>query len=571
MLINEVAWAGTHASANDEWIELHNMGPAELDLSGWSLTDGGDLQVELHGSIGPYGYYLLERTDDTTVSDISADLIYTGSLRNTGEQLELRAPGNELIDSANADGGSWPAGEAESRRSMERRGGSDIPGNWASFTGFSGNGLDADGQPIPGTPRKSNSLFVPTPTPTGIPSRVVINEVLIRPHHDWEGSGGVTTADEFIELYNPGSLPVYLRGWWLDDGADAGSSPHDLPGVTISPKGYAVFFRSQTKIALNDGGDTVRLLAPNGAVIDRVTYLAVRAYNLSFGRLPDGSDHFHYGLWPTPRQPNLVFQEPLPELPVGPFYPWVCPGQAWLAGGHLVRASMERLAPADDPAGWAAFIGPWNGGRDADGHHLSGSPGGPNSVWRALGLGLVPNAGAGEQASADGGYDLEGLIPGLQYESGAAQPSASDWPAWDDEWPPIVISEIAWRGSRASAADEWIELFNATDRAIDLSGWTLTDGNDLELSLEGSLLPGAYYLLERDDDQTVSDLPADRIYTGSLSDDGETLWLIDQVGAVVDSANSVRPGSPHALLSRATRSPAQFAWMSQLELVNCGG
>lgn len=571
MLINEVAWGGTYASAKDEWIELHNMGPAELDFSGWTLTDGGDIHIALDGSIGPYGYYLLERTDDTTVSDISADLIYTGSLRNTGERLELRAPGNIVIDSANADGGGWPAGEAESRRSMERRGGSDIAGNWASFTGYGGNGLDADGHSIPGTPRRSNSLFVPTPTSTGIPSRVVINEVLIRPHHDWEGTGGVTTADEYIELYNPGSLPVHLRGWWLDDGANAGSRPYDLPGVTISPKGYAVFFRGQTKIALNDGGDTVRLLAPNGDLVDQISYLPVRAYNLSYGRLPDGSDHFHYGLWPTPREPNLVFEEPLPELPAGPFYPWVCPGQAWLAGGHIVRASMERLAAADDPAGWAAFLGPNVGGQDADGNRLSGTPGGPNSVWRAIGLELVPHAGVGGQASADGGYDLVGLIPGQQPESGVAQPSAADGSAWGDEWPPIVISEIAWRGSRASAADEWIELFNTTGRAIDLSGWSLTDGNDLNVRLEGVLPPGAYYLLERDDDQAVSDLPADLIYSGSLSDNGETLWLLDQAGAVVDSANSVRPGSPHALLSRAARSPAQLAWMRQLELVSCSG
>jgi len=39
------------------------------------------------GFITAHGFYLLERTDDTTVSDIGADQIYTGGLNNNGETL----------------------------------------------------------------------------------------------------------------------------------------------------------------------------------------------------------------------------------------------------------------------------------------------------------------------------------------------------------------------------------------------------------------------------------------------------------------------------------------------------
>ncbi len=310
VLINEVAWAGTKASASDEWIELHNPGPDPIDLAGWTLTDDGDIRVALSGTIPAYGYFLLERTDDTTIADVPADLIYSGALGNGGERLWLRDPTGAVVDSANGDGGPWPAGKAAARASMERRGGGDRSGNWGTFTGYHGRGRDAAGNAIAGTPRGANSLGFPTPAPTWIPGRVVINEVLIRPHYDWEGSGGVSTADEFIELYNLGPNPVYLRGFVLDDAADAGSAPYTLPGVTVSPGGFAVFFRSRTRIALNDSGDTVRLLAPDGRVLDQVSYLRVRAYNLSYGRLPDGSRRMAYGLWPTPGRPNLIFQEP---------------------------------------------------------------------------------------------------------------------------------------------------------------------------------------------------------------------------------------------------------------------
>jgi len=49
VLINEIAWAGTIASANDEWIELHNPGPDPIDLTGWRLSDSGDISFTLSG------------------------------------------------------------------------------------------------------------------------------------------------------------------------------------------------------------------------------------------------------------------------------------------------------------------------------------------------------------------------------------------------------------------------------------------------------------------------------------------------------------------------------------------
>jgi hypothetical protein len=491
------------------------------------LSDGGDINISLGGGLPGYNYYLLERTDETTVSDLAADQIYTGSLRNTGEQLELLGPAGEIVDTANSAGGGWPAGHADSRASMERRGGTDLSGDWATFSGYFGNGLDAGGNSIQGTPRQANSLFFPTPTPTGIPSRVVINEVLIRPRHDWEGIGGVTTADEFIELYNPGYLDVYLKGWWLDDGSGGGSSPFDLPGVTIPSKGYAVFFRTQTKIALNDAGDTVRLLAPDGQPIDEISYLPVRAANLSFGRLPDGSDHLRYGLWPTPRQPNLVFEEPVPDRPSGPFFLYVCTGEAWPAGGQQLRSSMERFALPDTPASWITFPGPPGEALDAEGGRILGSPRLQNTV----------------------SVDL---------------PEFADRPG-----PLVLINEVAWAGTAASASDEWIELYNRGPIAVDLWGWLLTDQDDLNVRLSGTISAGGYFLLERTDDQSISNISADLLYTGSLGDEGEILWLIGLAGEIVDSANAVRPGRPVSLLARAVRQPSQTAWLIELGLIVC--
>ncbi len=315
ILINEVAWGGTIADSSDEWIELHNPGPDPVDLHGWRLTDEDDLHVTLQGSIPPYGFFLLERTDDHPVADVAADQIYTGGLNNDGESLWLLDPAGAVIDSANGDGGGWPAGNGAARHSMERRGGEDRSGNWGTFPGYGGVGHDSSGNRIGGTPRYPNAINLPAPAPTHIPSRLVINEVLIRPHYDWEGTGGVSPNDEFIEIYNAGDLPVHLLGWMLDDAEGAGSKPFTLSDSVLPAHEFRAYFRSRTHLALNDTGDTVRLLEPGGRVVDQIAYLKVRAYNLSYGRLPDGGHHLFYGLWPTAGLPNILFVEPrLPLL-----------------------------------------------------------------------------------------------------------------------------------------------------------------------------------------------------------------------------------------------------------------
>lgn len=112
--------------------------------------------------------------------------------------------------------------------------------------------------------------------PTWIPGKVVINDVLIHPHYDWEGTGVFDPKDEFIELLNLGPFAVNLRGWWLDDIADAGSNPYELPGVTLRPGEFVAFFRSRTRIALNDGGDIARLLSFDARAIDKISYKRVR-------------------------------------------------------------------------------------------------------------------------------------------------------------------------------------------------------------------------------------------------------------------------------------------------------
>lgn len=119
VLINEIAWMGTINSANDEWIELYNNGDTAVSLSGWRLiASDGSPSISLSGNISALGYFLLERTDDSSAPP-TADHIYSGALGNTGENLALVDEIGAVVDEMSFASG-WPAGDSTTKETMQR-------------------------------------------------------------------------------------------------------------------------------------------------------------------------------------------------------------------------------------------------------------------------------------------------------------------------------------------------------------------------------------------------------------------------------------------------------------------
>ena len=101
VVINEIAWMGTTVDYNDEWIELYNNTSTSQSLSGWTLTStDGSPSIALSGTIPANGYFILERTDDATVSGVSANQIYSGAMGNSGETFELKEAPIQMVVSA---------------------------------------------------------------------------------------------------------------------------------------------------------------------------------------------------------------------------------------------------------------------------------------------------------------------------------------------------------------------------------------------------------------------------------------------------------------------------------------
>jgi len=347
VIINEVAWGGTIAASTDEWFELYNPGAAAINLNGWSLTsEDGNPSIPLSGTILPGDYFVVARYA-AVFNDVTVDLTYsTGTFDNGGEVLYLLDSGGAQIDTANSDGGSWSAGTGGTGTytyaTMERLGVVvDGPAAWATYAGTVPIAHDRNGNGVRGTPGQGNWIttvtvtpsptqtLTLTPTMTRTPSRtrtptlsrtpsmtrtptrrptvappplVAINEFVARPGHDWNGDGEINTGDEYIEIINHGVINVNLNGYSLDDEANIGSTPFKLPSVTIKPGERLVFYGSETGLLLSDGGDGVRLLRPNGQLMDAFNYTTVRYPDQAYCRLPDdgGADDWFELCYPTP-------------------------------------------------------------------------------------------------------------------------------------------------------------------------------------------------------------------------------------------------------------------------------
>ena len=164
VVINEVAWMGTSAAqSQDEWIELYNTTSRAITLSGWVLRSKTDNSpfISLSGTIPAKGFFLLERTDDTTISNISAHQIYTGALVNTGEILELSRASTTIDATQNPNlCGGWCAGNDTAYSTMERYdpfGDGAAVTSWLTASTFLRNGTNADGAAITGTPAARNT------------------------------------------------------------------------------------------------------------------------------------------------------------------------------------------------------------------------------------------------------------------------------------------------------------------------------------------------------------------------------------------------------------------------------
>ena len=141
------------------------------------------------------------------------------------------------------------------------------------------------------------------------PVQVVLNEVLA------DNKTGLTNElgepADWVELYNASDGEVELTNWSLSDAAD---EPWVLSApITLKPGGFLLIWcdevddKSATALhadfRLSQAGERLSLRDATGTERDAVAYPKLDT-DRSWGRIPDGAEHWDYTAEPTPGANN---------------------------------------------------------------------------------------------------------------------------------------------------------------------------------------------------------------------------------------------------------------------------
>lgn len=298
--LNEVTPANAGAVTDDAgdadpWLELHNLGPGTVSLSGLYLTDDQAIPRKwaLPAQTLADGAFLLVWMDGETAEGANHagfDLASSGG----AVYLYSGATGTPtLLDTV-----TYPALTAG--RSYVRLGMSG--GTWDSTT----------------TPTAGATNVVTGTSPAAGSEALRINEFMADNDSTVADPDEAGAYEDWIEIYNPGTAAVDIGGLYLTDDLTKPTKWQVPQGVTIPAGGYLVFWADDetsqgslhAAFKLSADGEAVGLVQSDGTtVIDSVTFGA-QTTDVSYGRYPDGTDTWAILGPATPGAANRVADAP---------------------------------------------------------------------------------------------------------------------------------------------------------------------------------------------------------------------------------------------------------------------
>jgi len=111
-----------------------------------------------------------------------------------------------------------------------------------------------------------------------------------------------------IEFFNQNDFEVDLAGWQIQD-ITGKTKTYTFPKeAKIAPQGFLVLPRPESKITLNNDGDGLNLVNPEGKIINSISYTEKAPKNKSFNRIEND------WVWSNILTPGLSNQIPIPEI-----------------------------------------------------------------------------------------------------------------------------------------------------------------------------------------------------------------------------------------------------------------
>ncbi len=394
---------------------------------------------------------------------------------------------------------------------------------------------------------------------------LLINEVLADPPAGYDANNdglANTTQDEFVELVNIGSTPLDLSGATLSDSISTRIVIPD--GVILEPNQPLVIFGggspnldgiytlTASRLALNNSGDTISILAADGSLLASMTYgpeggqdqslvrkvdadasaefvlhSSVSSSPASPGTRSDGSD---FG--PQPQEPKLLINEVLADPPADydanndgvadttedEFVELVniSSTQLDLSGASLSDAISERIVIPDgvilEPNQPLVIFGGGNpnleGITTLTASRLNLNNTGDTITIIAADGTLLASMSYGPEGGQDQSLvreiDADATSEFVLHTTVASTPASpgtrSDGSDFipQPQTPQLLINEVLADppagydanndGEANTRDDEFVELINAGPEALDLSGATLSDSISIRITIPDGLV-----------------------------------------------------------------------------------
>ena len=266
-----------------DWIELQNTTDADIDLTGWIISDKGKGSgMEFPAVVLPAGgYALVFASGKNRPAELHAPFKLSA-----GETVTLFDASGAVVSSASCG---------------------DDPEQDVSLALAEDGTYNECLYPTPGGANTTASydawqrVFV-------MDSPLLINEVMVA---DPDGRFPDHNGSDWVELKNVSDETLDLSGWYLSDNID---DPLKIPlSGTIAPDEILLLLCDDLGLSLNSSHDQLYLVDKASGLKD---YMALRdiPYNGSYGRMPGTNGTFYFAD-PTPGEQNKDGQRRVSAMP----------------------------------------------------------------------------------------------------------------------------------------------------------------------------------------------------------------------------------------------------------------
>jgi hypothetical protein len=273
IIINEIQHSPL-AGNNAEFVELYNPSATEaVDLSGWSISDGIDLQIQPGTVILPHGTMVFVADDPTFRATYGGTVFVGGTFDGdlaSSETITLQRANGSSVDSVTFGGAGWP--QANSGPSLELvnvAGDNGDPANWALSVAPGGT---------PGAPNQTggNDTTAPNTTVTAPAANAIL------------ASSSVTMAGTASDNVDVDHVNITLQntttGAWLQPNGTFGTTSAVVVASLVNDMGATTGW--QLSGTLPNGA-----YALTAAAVDASTNAdlspATRTFSVSAGGGPD--------------------------------------------------------------------------------------------------------------------------------------------------------------------------------------------------------------------------------------------------------------------------------------------